>query len=125
MGQMGRQRSEAENQVLAAAERWRQYSQMAMESIKPEKSAAKDPKEKRFLTSTFRFRGMGGIGNVINFVAALNAAEIPVRLTEIQLDARREGFNDLNVVMVFATTYFAPETPPRPGAGAGATEARP
>jgi hypothetical protein len=99
--------SEAESQILHAIREWAQGAGMALSSVKPERIE----REKDFQKITLRATGTGTMQQVSRFLWQLQASPIPVRITDLQINARKEGIDDLSIQLGIATICFAPEPP--------------
>jgi Tfp pilus assembly protein PilO len=96
-----------ESQVLNAVRQWAQDSGLTLTSLKPERNE----QEKGFHKITIRATAQGGMQQVARFLYAVEVAQIPVRVSDMTLSARREGTDELNLQIGLATIYLPPEPP--------------
>jgi hypothetical protein len=112
---LARDGSAAENQVLHSVRDWAQESGLTLSSLKPERTE----RERGLGKVTVRATGTGGMAQISRFLWHVQTADIPVRLTDVQITTRKEGTDDLSVQLGLATVFVAPEPPaakpgPRP-----------
>jgi Tfp pilus assembly protein PilO len=98
--------SEAESLVLHSVRDWAQDAGMSLSSVKPERTE----KEKEFYRITIRATGTGGMAQVGQFLWRIKTASVPVRITDLSINSRKEGTDDLAVQLGISTIYLAPET---------------
>jgi type II secretory pathway component PulM len=103
----------AESQVLNRAREWAQAAGLTLTSLKPERNE----RERDFQKITIRATGTGTMSQVSRFVYATQVADIPIRITDIQILARRDGTDDLSLQVGLATIYM-PGEPARVAAAA-------
>jgi hypothetical protein len=109
----------AESELFNQARQWAQEAGIAGWGIKRERTE----KERDFNKITFRANGTGGMGQIGRFLYRLQTAKIPVRVADMTISSRKDGTDDLAIVLSISTIYLAPDTeksPPRP---AGASPA--
>lgn len=109
--------SEAESQVLHSVRDWAQDAGLSLSAVKPERSE----KEKGFHKITLRATGAGGVGQVGRFLWRIQTADIPVRITDLQLATRREGTDDLSLQLGISTIYLPADADRAAPRAAGAT----
>jgi hypothetical protein len=112
-----RGQSEAESQLLNHLREWAQDSGLDLATIKP--SGAAQPvikiggraneKEKAFLKLTCRATGTGNTGQVKRFIQRIQTASIPVRITDLTINTRKEETDDLEVSLGVSTIFLTPE----------------
>jgi hypothetical protein len=100
-----RDAAEAESQVLNSIREWAQDAGMSLSSVKPERTE----KEKDFAKSTFRATGTGGMSQISRFIWHLETATIPLRVSDVQINSRKEGTDDLTVQLGISTIYLPHE----------------
>ena len=116
--------SAAENLLLNNLREWGQESGMSISSLKPERNE----KEKDFYRKTIRATGTGNMSQIGRFLWRIQSSTIPIRVSDLQISSRREGSDDLAIILGVSTIYLAPQTDksPRPaGATASARELSP
>jgi len=104
-GALRRDASEAEIQVLHSVRDWAQDAGLSLSAVKPERTE----REKGFHRITLRANGSGGMAQIGRFLWRIQTAEIPVRITDLQLATRREGTDDLSLQLGISTIYLASE----------------
>ena len=85
--------AEAESQVLHAVRNWSQEAGLALSSLRPERMSPRAGLNE----ITFQASATGGMRAVAGFLWRLESSSLPVRVTELQLGARREGTDDLSL----------------------------
>jgi hypothetical protein len=113
----------AESELLNNTRQWAQDSGIAGWGIKRERTE----KEKDFTKITFRANGTGGMAQLGRFLYRLQTAKIPIRVADMTINSRKDGTDDLAIVLSISTIYLDPETeksqqrPPgqSPGRGSG------
>ncbi len=97
--------STAESQVLNAARRWAQDAGLTLTSLKPERSE----REQGFVKITVRATGTGSLRRVARFLYSVQNADIPIRVSDIQIDSRNPLSDELSIQLGLATIYLPPE----------------
>lgn len=117
--------SETESLILNRIRDWAQDAGMSLSSVKPERTE----KEKSFQKITFRATGIGGMSQISRFLGRIKDSDVPVRIGELQITARKEGTDDLSLQLGISTIYLAPEgekeRADRPGPVPSSQEVRP
>jgi hypothetical protein len=111
---LGADASAAEAQALHALRDWAQDAGLSLTSLKPERTE----RVKQFNQITIRATGQGNLRSVGRFLYHIQAGDIPVRVTDFQIAARKEGTDDLTLQLGVSTIALAPPEKPRPGARA-------
>jgi hypothetical protein len=106
----------AESQLLNRVRDWAQEAGLGLTSLKPERN----DREQGYQKLTIRATGTGTMRQTSRFLQSVQNADIPIRVNELQLTARREGTDDLNVSIAVATIYLPPEAPGTAGGAGGA-----
>ncbi len=104
----------AESELLNSTRQWAQEAGLSGWGIKRERT----DKERDFNKITFRANGTGGMGQIGRFLYRLQTAEIPVRVADMTINSRKDGTDDLGIVLSISTIYLSPESPSpaaRPG----------
>lgn len=102
--------STAESQVLNAARRWAQDAGLTLASLKPERSE----REQGFVKITVRATGSGSMRRIAQFLYAVQQSDLPIRVSDIQLDSRSPTSDELSIQLGLATIYLPPEDPNSP-----------
>lgn len=97
--------AEAESLILNRIRDWAQDAGMSLASVKPERTA----EEKSFQKITFRATGTGNMSQISRFLGRIKDSDVPVRVGELQITARKEGTDDLSVQLGISTIYLAPD----------------
>ncbi len=105
-GTLLRDAPDAESQVLNRAREWAQSAGLALSSLKPERTE----KERDFQKITIRATGTGTMAQIARFLYAAQTASIPLRVTDLQITARRDGQDDLALNVGLATIYTPQES---------------
>ncbi|HEV2296160.1 MAG TPA: hypothetical protein VGR35_20115 [Tepidisphaeraceae bacterium] len=111
----------AESELLNRTRQWAQEAGISGWGIKRERTE----KERDFNKITFRANGTGGMRQIGKFLYHLQTADIPVRVADMTINSRKDGTDDLAIVLSISTIYLSPDDRPtgaaRPG---GATPSR-
>lgn len=97
----------AESQILHAVRDWAAEAGLDLALLKPDRSADKTP----LPAIAFQATANGSMNAVARFVWRLEHAEIPLRVTELQLGSRKEGTDNLSVQLRLSTVYLPKEAP--------------
>lgn len=115
-GSVQRDASSAESQLLNGARQWAGAAGLTVTSLKPGKADA----EKGFEKVVVQVAGTGSMEQAAQFMHAINAARLPVRIADVQLSARKEGTDDLAVQVTLSSIFEPPAPPPAAGGKVGA-----
>lgn len=105
----------AESELINNTRQWAQESGIAGWGIKRERTE----KEKDFTKLTYRVNGTGGMAQIGRFLYHIQTARIPIRVADMTINSRRDGTDDLAIVLSISTIYLDPAAEPsqrRPGA---------
>lgn len=97
--------SEAESKALHALRDWAAESRLNLSSLKPERV----DKLKRYHAINFRATGTGSMESISKLLYRIQTSKLPMRVTDLQITARREGTDDLSLQLGVSTIYLAPE----------------
>lgn len=97
--------SAAESRVLHGVRDWAQEAGLSLSSLKPDRTEH----DKLFHKIVFRATATGNMSQISQFLWKIQTAPIPVRVTDMQLSARKEGTDDLSLQIGISTLYLAPE----------------
>ena len=86
-------RAEAESRVLHAVRDWSQAAGLSMSSVRPERVATREKLDEIM----FQAAATGSLKAVSGFLYRVEESPHPIRLTEFQLGARKEGTDDLSI----------------------------
>lgn len=120
---MPRDASDAD-QMLNNLSDWAQDVGLSLSSVKPERTE----KEKDFFKKTFRVAGNGRMNEIGRFLYKIQTASVPVRITDLTINARKEGMDDLSLSVGVATIYPNPDADKNraaPAAAVSLAEVRP
>jgi hypothetical protein len=108
MAGSGLRRSDAtaESELRNNTRQWAQEAGLAGWGIKRERNE----KEKDFTKITFRAQGTGGMAQIGRFLYHLQTAKIPIRVADMTINSRKDGTDDLAIVLSISTIYLDPET---------------
>jgi hypothetical protein len=108
--------SQAESQLLNRLREWASDSGLDLATLKP--SGIAQPvmkpggkageKHKSFLRLTCRATGTGNMNQVARFIWRIQNGSIPVRITDLTINTRKEGTDDLEVNLGISTIFLAP-----------------
>ena len=97
--------SEAEQTLFHKVREWAQEAGLAMTSVKPEGAAV----ESGLGVSTFSAAGTGPMRAVARFLWHVENADVPLKILDMRLGARKAGADDLSIRLHLATVYVAAE----------------
>jgi hypothetical protein len=100
--------SAAESQAYSAVTSWARES-----GLNPPPSLKTDHTEKDgkdFYKITIRATANAGMSQIARFLWHFENANLPIRVTELNVTSRKEGTDDLSLSMSFTTIYMAPES---------------
>lgn len=97
----------AEGQLLNATRRWGESSGLSLTALRPERNE----REQGYQKITIRVTATGTMQQSARFLYAVQTAEIPVRVSDMSLTARKEATDDLAVNIGLSTIYLPPESP--------------
>jgi hypothetical protein len=94
------------SQAMNAVNAWMQRTRVSTIGLKPERTTT----ENKFLVSSFHLEGGGNMASISRLINALETADIPVRINELQIrPQKREGTDDLKVDMSVSTLSIQPD----------------
>ena len=105
-------RSAAESQLLNGARVWAQQAGVNLISLKPEQREA----ERGFGRIDVRAQASGKMESLSRFLYLIEQSQIPVRLSDLTLNSRKDGQDDLSLQIGLSTIYDLPREPAKPGA---------
>jgi hypothetical protein len=108
--------SATEAQALHALRDWAQESGLGLTSLKPERTE----RVKQLNQITIRATAQGNLRSVGRFLYHIQTADIPIRVTDMQIAARKEGTDDLTLQLGVSTVAQAPPEKAKPGVRAAA-----
>lgn len=94
----------AEGQLVNLIPTWASRAGLNLTSITPERSE----NEAGFGKITLRAAGTGDLESVGRFLYAIQVADVPVRVSDVSIAARREGQDDLAIQLGISTIYALP-----------------
>ena len=98
---------QAEGQVLNSVRDWAQRAGVSLTSLKPERTEQRHG----FGVITIRAVGTGRMQAVSRLLYAIETGDVPLRVTDVSVAARREGADELTVQVGLATIYLPPGEP--------------
>lgn len=96
--------SAAEAQLLNRVSDYASGSQLAVASLKPERSE----KEKGFQRITIRASATGTMEQISKFLFRLRTADFPVNVNDLRIVSRRDGTDDLSIDIGVSTIFIPP-----------------
>lgn len=111
--------SEAEGQAMRALHNWAQDAGLKLTTLNPDRVEPLK-KQPEFQQVMLRAVGAGSMGTISRFLWRIQTAEIPMRVTTLEINAHKDGTDEL-VVNVSVSTLVLSPTPAKPVAvGPGA-----
>jgi hypothetical protein len=99
--------STAESQVLNRMRDWSQQAGVSLTALKPERT----DREKGFTRITIRATATGNMQQVSRLIYLVGRSDVPLRISEVSINSRREGTDDLQLSIAVATIYLPPPAP--------------
>ena len=103
--------SAAESQLLNRVGELAQAAGLTLDSLKPERNE----RQKDFQRMTYRAATTGNMRQTSRFLDSLRTADIPLRVTDVQISSRRDGTDDLAMQAGIATIHVLPAEPAKAG----------
>ena len=103
--------TESKSQAMRKLLEWERESGIEFTSLQPDRGdagAMGSRKHKDFQQITIRASGTGSMRSVSRFLWQVQTAEIPMRITDLQIDARKPGSDDLMMTLSVSTLALAP-----------------
>jgi len=101
----------ADSQMLNAISAWARDAGLPAPAVKPDRME----QEKQFRKIVYHVATTGSMRSVMQFLWRIQTANIPARVTDLQLASRKEGADDLQMTVGISTLFIGPEpTPPAP-----------
>ena len=113
--------SAAESQLLNRVRDYAQSANLVLGSLKPERIE----KEKDFQRITIRASATGTMEQTSRFLYALRNADIPLRVSDVQINSRKDGVDDVAVQIGISTIFVPPPEPPTAGTSGARSTATP
>lgn len=104
--------SAAEAQAQNALNAFFGDARLTPTSIKPERTE----RAKQFNAITIRATGTGNLSSIGRFLYRIQTSEIPMKVTDFQVNSRKEGTDELTLTLGVSTIALAPPDKPKPGA---------
>jgi len=98
--------AEAESQILHAIRDWAEEAGLSLSLLKPDRMAGKT----QLPEIAFQAAGTGNMKGVARLLWRIQTAAIPIKVTEAQISARKDGLDDLSFQLRVSTVY-APAQP--------------
>lgn len=104
--------SAGETQALSAILDWAQGARVNLAALRRDRVTT----ENGFQVMSYNVTGTGSMAAISRLVWAMESAKIPIRISDLQLSAVKEGTDELNLQMNVSTLTMVtdPEKPPRP-----------
>ena len=114
--------TESKSQALRKLLEWERESGITFTSLQPDRGdigATASRKNKDFQQITLRASGTGSMRQVSRFLWQVQTSEIPMRITDLQIDARKPGSDDLMITLAVSTLALAPAPEAKPAVATG------
>lgn len=102
-----RDASDTESQIRDKVLDWAQAAGLSLTSTKLDRPE----KEKDFYRMTVHATGSGTMEQLGYFLYHIQTAQIPVRVSDLQIGTRKEATDDLSITLGISTIYLASDTP--------------
>ncbi len=108
--------ADAESRIARALDEWSQDARLTLTSVKPERTTS----DKGMREITFAVAGRGALDAVASFLYQVETAELPVKVTSMQLGSTSESGDNMSLQLRLSAIYVdaeqkSSETSPRPG----------
>ena len=100
--------AEAESQVLPAIQGWAEESGMRNMQNKPDRMTEKSPLPE----INFQVNGTGSLRSAAQLMWRVQSAVFPIKIKNMQINARKEGTDDLTFQFRMSTVYAPPGAVP-------------
>ncbi|HEY3320909.1 MAG TPA: GspMb/PilO family protein [Planctomycetota bacterium] len=110
--------AEAESQLLHALRDWARNAGFSLASVKPERPESKASLREVHVQAS----GTGTMDGVARFLCQAQAAQFPLKVTELQIGSRTSGINDLTLDLKLSTLYTAAEQKPEKAKAGGVVQ---
>jgi len=107
----------AESETLNALRTWAEESGLTLASLKPGRSSQKGALREIMFQAVCE----GPMSSVSRFLWRIESAMLPVKITDLQLAAKKEGADDLSLQVRVAALCIAPAEPPKKTSVRGAS----
>jgi len=94
--------TDAESRVTKALNEWSRETRLTLTSIKPERTTG----DKGISEITFVVAGRGSLESVASFLHKVETAELPVKVTTMQLGSTSESGDSMSLQLRLSTIYF-------------------
>ncbi len=94
--------TDAESRVTKALNEWSRQTRLTLTSIKPERTTG----DKGMSEITFVVAGRGSLESVASFLHQVETAELPVKVTTMQLGSTSESGDSMSLQLRLSTVYF-------------------
>lgn len=98
--------SAAQEQIVKNIREWAQSAGLVPIAIKPDHATSDN---KNYLKVTVRFTATGSTASIARMLFRTENSKLPVRVSEVQITSRREGTDDLQLMMTVTSLCPAPE----------------
>jgi hypothetical protein len=104
--QLRQEGSEAEGQVLHALREWSHKHRLSLSSVKPEHGRPREGEELQEIG--FQLSGTGPMRAAVGFLWEVQASDLPLKISELQLASAREGRDEVSLQLRMSTIYVSP-----------------
>jgi hypothetical protein len=104
-----RDETAATNQFYTSVSTWSRESRF---DPPPALKSDKTDREKDFQKINMHASGSGSFQQISRLLYRMQTANVPVRITQLQLSSKKDGVDDLKMDMDLATIYFSPAQNP-------------
>ncbi|MHC4625614.1 MAG: hypothetical protein ACYTDV_01415 [Planctomycetota bacterium] len=107
-----RNEAEAESKILGALRQWSGAANMALSSIRPERTSS----NKGLQEMIFTVAGRGSLESVARFLWQIETAALPVKIRDMQLGSSSEAGDSMSLQLHLSALYLgAPKKQVEPG----------
>ncbi len=105
---------DAEYQVLQSVHDWAARAGVSLKLQKPQRSDEKS----RLPQIKFQASGSSNMRGLYDLLVSIQKSDIPIRVTELNLDSQKDGEDDIIFRLSLSTVYVPPATPAKTTGGA-------
>ena len=115
------QATQAESQAMRSLHEWAQDAGLKLTVINPDRPRPVE-KHHEFLQTTLRAGGTGSMRSISRFLWRAQTSSIPMRVTDLQVSAVKDGTDELLLNVTVSTLSLAPAPAPTKSVARGAVQ---
>lgn len=116
---IGNDAATAQKQLIDAVQAWATESGLASSATNPQREEPEHQLQKIVVRTTYT----GRMESITRFIGRINGSSLPMRISDMTINTKKEGTDDLTLQIGISTIFLAPATEKKAGA-AGSREER-